>query len=394
MAFPARPAVLAQFNHIMQAGNLGQTYLFVGPQGAGKEVTALEIARLANCPRDPICNGPTLCESCQKAVTFQHPDIRWLCPAPANVDANQVREILERKREDVFYQPSFTASARISIGHPDDPGPFTIRALLRFLRVHAFQGRYKIAVVSDGHRMTNEAANAFLKTLEEPSPASLIMLLTSNRTGLLPTILSRCQQIRFDPYPEAELVELLGSRRQLPREAAQGLARSADGNVRKALALLQPQALALHIWARKLLEWVHEGRAGSAFLSAEALHLGKIPQEALPPGNDAIDDARDLASKRERAIQLCEMLNLYYSEVLGCREQGAGWRPRLPADVEQVRGWPQRRQTPNLLRDIDQVEATKREIDRNLNIGLTMAVLFQGLIEHAKQDQEVGRARD
>ena len=78
--------------------------------------------------------------------------------------------------------------------------------------MYAIRSYYvKVAVIADGHRMNPAAANAFLKTLEEPPPATVIFLLTTGSEGMLPTILSRCQKIRFEPWPEDELAGLLGA---------------------------------------------------------------------------------------------------------------------------------------------------------------------------------------
>jgi DNA polymerase III delta' subunit len=387
-SFPARQAVLDRFQEILASAKLSQAYLLVGPEGVGKENTALEIARLANCPRRPVCTGRNKCESCQKAATFQHPDIRWLGPAPATATTDAVREILDRKRDNPFYQPEFATTSQVTIGNPDDPGPLTIRSLLRFLRLHAFQGRYKIAIISDAHRMTPGAANAFLKTLEEPPPNSLIFLLTSNRSGILPTIVSRCQQIRFDLYGEQELADLLVQLTGVEPARARGVARAADGNARKAMALLAPQVVALQNWAGRILDWIHTGRAGSLHVSADQLHSGIIPAEmAERSARDKLTVAKGSPARRERAIQLCEMLNLYYSELLTCRERGDDWRPRLPDAAERMQALAALRDSRSLLRDIAIIEAAKREVDSNLNIGLVMAVLFEGLIDHAQRDQ-------
>ena len=70
----------------LERGQAGQPYLFVGPEGCGKEVTALEIARRVNCAAPDTCQPQQRCESCQKALTFQHPDIRWIGPAPASLE--------------------------------------------------------------------------------------------------------------------------------------------------------------------------------------------------------------------------------------------------------------------------------------------------------------------
>jgi DNA polymerase III delta prime subunit len=381
--FPGRAAVIARLRQALAAGTLGQAYLFVGPDGSGKEVTALEFARLANCARTPPCSGGPPCESCLKALTLQHPDIRWIGPAPASLGESETGELLAAKREDPFYRPPFAASSDVTIGAPENPGPLSVRSLLRFLRLQPYQGRYKVAIVADAHRLTPEAANAFLKTLEEPPPASLILLLTSNRTALLPTILSRCQPIRFEPYGEEELAALLAELGEEPGRAAD-LARAADGSVRKALALREPATAALLAWAGDLTAAIHEGRSGAAQAAAELLHKGVVPTLG---GGQALPVAADLAGRRERALQLCEALNVYYSEILASRERGDAWRPRHAAAAPLLRSLAARRTGPGLAVDIARIEAAKDEIDRNLNVGLTMAVLLQGLIENAEQDR-------
>ena len=389
--FMGRSDVLARLTGRLRADQIGQPLLFVGPEGAGKETTALELARLANCVDPENCRPARLCESCVKAATFQHPDIRWIGPAPASVNETVVRELLEQKRANPFYQADFAASARVSIGDPEHPGPLSIRALIHFLRLQSFQGRYKIAVVADAHRMTAGAANAFLKTLEEPPPRTLIMLLTTNADGLLPTILSRCEQVRFDPYDQQELARILAELGDLTAPEAAEQAVLADGNARKGVALLAPLARALHDWAGKLFQAIHAGQRGTAHLGADHLHGGSLPAELIPAELDAKScQARDLAARRQRALLLCESLILYYSETLACRERGADWRPRMEAAATFVRDQARRRRTNTLLADIAGIESTKGDIDRNLNIGLSMAVLFEGLIDHAEGDQRTG----
>ncbi len=388
IGFPARAAVLARLRQAVDAGTLGQAHLFHGPEGSGKEVTALELARLANCARSPACAAVPLCESCAKAVSFQHPDIRWIGPAPASLGEAETAELLAAKRDDCFYQPPFAASSDVTIGAVDDPAPLTVRALLRFLRLQPFQGRFKVAIVMNAHRFTAEAANAFLKTLEEPPPSALILLLTSNRAAMLPTLVSRCQAVRFEPYPEEELAALLAARGESPIRAA-ALARAADGSVRKALALCEPDVAAVYVWAGEILERIHAGVASSAYLAAEMLHKGIVPEGEDDEGVSlpAPPVAADLAERRGRALQLCEMLNLYYGDLLACRARGADWQPRRPAKAARLRDLAGRRSTRSLLDDITRLERAKGDIDRNLNLGLTMAALLQGLVSNAEQDR-------
>ncbi len=385
--------MVARFRDLHRDGALGQSYLFGGPEGSGKEATALEIARLLNCRTPETCAGTPTCESCRKALTFQHPDIRWICPAPAAIGDAEVGDFFARKHEDPFHQPAFVASSEVLIGDPDHPGALTVRSLLQFLRVRPFQGNLKIAIVADANRLRTGAANAFLKMLEEPPPDVLIILLTSLSGGLLPTIRSRCQLIQFDPYPEEDLADLLVSLYGLAPDEAATYARAAGGNARRAAAFRLPESRALRAWARRLLTVLAEGRLGSALVAAEQVHKGTVPDELAEAaereagGRARVGQAKELVERRERAIRLCESLNLYYSDILGCASRGEAWRPKLAADETLIRDLAGRRSPAGLLQDIDAVERARRGIDRNLNIGLVMSVLFQELHHEIETDR-------
>jgi len=387
-AFLGRQAVVARLQNIAKAGKLGQPLLMVGPEGSGKENTALEFARLLNCAEPDSCGPASLCESCVKALSFQHPDIRWIGPAPATIKEAEIQLIFKEKVQNPFYQPPGAATSFVSIGDSEHPGPMTLRSLIRFLRKRAFQGRYKVAIVADAQRMNNAAANAFLKTLEEPPEQTVIMMTTTGTTGMLPTILSRCQEVRFDPWPEAELTQLLQDVGHVTATDAQAAARIADGNARRGLALLQPEARLLAIWAVQLFDWIQRGNQAMAAISADELHRGDICHACLDEEyTQKKMHVKDSAHRRDRATQLCELLNLVYSDVINCRELGEQWRPRLAAGADVVRGAAATRQTESLLADMATIETSRREVERNINVGLSMAVLFEELINSGLSDR-------
>jgi len=392
-AFLGRQAVLDKLQRYAAVGKLGQPFLLVGPEGSGKENTALEFARRLNCAAPASCGPGTLCESCVKALSFQHPDIRWIGPAPASYKEADVLKIFAAKISNPFFKDPAAATAFVSIGDPEHPGPLTLRSLIHFLRKRAFQGRYKVAVVADSQRMNNATANAFLKTLEEPADNTIIFLLTTSTTGMLPTILSRCQKVRFEPWPEAELIQLLQDLGHVGRDEAAPAARTAEGNARRGLALLQPEAQAISDWGRQLFDWIDRRDRAMVAISADELHRGVICHacELTPKARKELD-IKESTGRRDRAIQLCELLNLLYSDAINCRELGDQWRPRLVAASELVARVCAGRLTDTLLEDVAAIEASRREIDRNLNIGLAMAVLFEGLIDHAERDQASARA--
>ncbi|MEN8006674.1 MAG: DNA polymerase III subunit [Candidatus Krumholzibacteriota bacterium] len=392
--FLGRTAVLDKLQKVRAAGKLGQPFLFIGPEGSGKENTALEFARLLNCSSPDSCGPEHLCESCVKALGFQHPDIRWIGPAPASLDDAGVRDLLEKKIANPFHQDPAAATAQVRIGDPEKPEPMTIRSLIHFLRRRAFQSPFKVAVIADGHRMNPAAANAFLKTLEEPPPATVIFLLTSGAEGMLPTILSRCQKIRFEPWAEDELAGMLAEIGGVDDQRARAAARTAEGNARRGLSLLGTEAGILLDWAGCLFEGIHRGDRALAAIAADELHRGAMGHMCVPEDIGAKKLMADSGPpRRDRAIRLCELLNLHYSDAVLSRELGDGRRARLPAAAAMTARAAEVRHTRSLLEDMKHIEDSRREIDRNINIGLAMAVLFEGLIDHAERDKSSGSVR-
>jgi len=391
-SFLGRKAVLEQLTAVAAADKLGQPFLLVGPQGCGKENTALEFARLINCAGPGACSAEHRCESCVKTLSFQHPDVRWICPSPASVDDAQVRRLYENKLDNPFFMPGFAATSFVRIGDPENPSVLTIRSLIHFLRKRSFQGRYKVAIVADSHRFNLSAANAFLKTLEEPSENTVIFLLTTSTDGMLPTILSRCQKIAFKPWSDEQLSRILIEEGGADEMRAAQVSRMAEGNARQALAMLDPAVLGLVQWSGRIFDWINTGQRGLAAISADEIHRGVYSHtlDIKPPKKGRGDKEKNsLADSRGRAIRLCELLVLHYSDAVACRELADEWKPRLPMSESVVSKAANHRQTDTLLQDMALIENTRREIDRNINIGLSMAVLFEGLIDHAAQDQSV-----
>ena len=391
-SFLSRQAILDQLQAIKAADKLGQPFLLIGPQGSGKENTALEFSRLLNCAGGASCSPANLCESCVKTLSFQHPDMRWICPSPASVDEAQVRRLFVNKQKNPFFMPGFATTSFVRIGDPEKPGELTIRSLIHFLRRRAFQGQFKVAIVADSHRFNPQAANAFLKTLEEPTENTVIFLLTTSTDGMLPTILSRCQKINFKPWSDEEMTRILVEEGGAEPTTAAHVGRMAEGNARQALAMLDPAVQGLVTWSGSIFNWINTFNRGLAAISADEIHRGVYSHtlDITPPKKGRTDKDKDsLADSRGRAIRLCELLVLHYSDTVACREMAEAWKPRLPVSQDVVARAAAHRSTDTLLEDMALIETTRREIDRNINIGLSMAVLFEGLIDHAERDQSV-----
>jgi|GEM_PF-1524428 len=183
--------------------------LMVGPEGVGKRTLALELAKTLNCKT----NDPD-CASCHKIAAGLHPDIRVV---------DMAWQALIRDEEVEKQQ-----NLRIE----------TILAERHRLFQSPLEGTRKVLIVDDAHRLTPDAANAFLKVLEEPPADAAIFLLTPFRERLLPTIISRCRPIRFRALADEEM--RLWQKRAGIEEIDLWLARGSPG---RALHLVREETL-------------------------------------------------------------------------------------------------------------------------------------------------------
>lgn len=179
--------------------SLPQSALFAGPEGVGKRTLALGLAARTDC-RNPsgedFCGN---CESCSKVAGGNHPDIRLF------------------------------RTTRTTIGIE------TIRQLTREARFRPFQGTCRVFIVDQAEKMTREAANSILKTLEEPPETSRIVLTSAFPQQILPTIRSRCQLFVFRPLTRKQLKSYLEKR--FEAEEAEQRAAFAGGSIGRALRL-------------------------------------------------------------------------------------------------------------------------------------------------------------
>lgn len=196
--------IIEQLQHTVASDRIAGAYLFVGPTGIGKETVADYFTRLIFCQQDT--QPPTVCGTClacRKVDSGNHPDLRFIRPDGSQLKIGQIREL----QKQIIYEP--------------------------------FEARRKVYILTDVERMTKEAENCLLKTLEEPPASSVLILLTSNIRSLLPTTRSRCQILQFHPMPPQELADILVERFSIAPEQATALAITTEGVVGRALTQLK-----------------------------------------------------------------------------------------------------------------------------------------------------------
>lgn len=223
-------------------GRVAHAYLFHGPDGVGKRAVALAFAQALQCAR-PDAAPCGRCLPCDKVRRMLHPDVHVLFPHPRDADTHDVAARLQRLAEnpyaaiDYVRRPFLDDPTRTSNKQALYPVDRINEELRRAMSYRPAEGHFKVAVLTDADRLRTEAANAFLKLLEEPTAQTVFILTTSRPDLLLPTVRSRCQQIRFDPLEAGAIEAALISNEGLPPETAAPLARMADGSYTRALDL-------------------------------------------------------------------------------------------------------------------------------------------------------------
>lgn len=190
--------VVRSLKNSISMGRISHAYLFSGPDGVGKSIAASILAAVLNC-REKGLDPCGECSSCLKARDGNHPDIIHVKTQKSSISVEEIREL----QMDMLKKP--------------------------------YEKGVRVYIIHDAEKMTEQAQNATLKTLEEPSGHIVIMLLTSNRYSLLSTIISRCQVLNFTRAPEKDIEEFLESKHSIPKVQAGAAAAFSDGIVKKAL---------------------------------------------------------------------------------------------------------------------------------------------------------------
>jgi len=179
------------------------SYLFLGNEGIGKKVVALEFAKALNCLDEETGRGEACdhCDSCKKIDRALHPDVLLVEPIGQGIKKEQV---IQMQRE-LVYKP--------------------------------YEGKRRVCILTAADRMAHDIPNTLLKTLEEPPLHTVIILLANNSRFILPTILSRCQPVRFNPLPISLVSKWLMEGKGLNETEAHLLASLSDGSPGKALEI-------------------------------------------------------------------------------------------------------------------------------------------------------------
>ncbi|HVS35702.1 MAG TPA: DNA polymerase III subunit delta' [Gemmataceae bacterium] len=194
------------FRRAVRRGRLAHAYLFVGPPGIGKRLFAVELAKALLCDgrrQEGMLEACDVCSSCVQIDAGTHPDF-------------------------------------LTAGRPAEKAEFPIelmRELCQHFSLKSARGRGKVVVIDDADDLNEESANCFLKTLEEPPPGSVLILVGTGADRQRPTIVSRCQVVRFRPLPLDDVAAVLQASGVDDLALRERVARLSSGSPGQALTL-------------------------------------------------------------------------------------------------------------------------------------------------------------
>ena len=325
------------FNHAVQRGRLAHAYLFVGPSGIGKRLFAGELAKALLCEGH---SGGKL-EACDK------------CPACILVEAGTHPDFFTNPR------PWLDEEGKKEV---NEFPIHLMRELCAGFALKSARGRGKVAILDDADDLSAESANCFLKTLEEPPPRSVFVLIGTRPDLQFLTVVSRCQIVRFAPLHESAVIELLLKNGVEDRAQATRLARLSGGSPGQALALADPE-----LWKFRglLLEGLSRPRPDSVSL---AKAWTQFVEEA----------GKETASQRRRAGVVLRLLIEFLNDALAL---SLGKSPKLadPEDLPLLQQLSQRLGSDRLLGLLDRCLEAEFHLDRYVQLVLVLEGLLDAL---------------
>jgi DNA polymerase-3 subunit delta' len=323
---------------LLKNGTLPHAFLFTGTEGVGKQAAAIALAMACNCQRentgfkaadqpDPTPDSPPVnsdvtsidpcgaCNSCKKIASGKHADIIRIQPSGSFIKIAQIRELVQT------------------------------------LAMKPYEAKIRMAIITDAQALNEAASNALLKVLEEPPERTILVLIATRKSGLLSTILSRCQQIGFNPISKENIAHLLREEYELAEESAGILAAMANGSYSRAQAMVRGNWLRRRKW---LLDEI------------EALSLQKMDRLfAL---------AEKLSAERQVVSDALEIIKIWFRDLIITQYDPA---KIVNQDVAgKIKIAAERNTVPILLSKVSAVQQVQNRLAANTNLRLAMEGLL------------------
>ena len=323
------------FRRVMSAERIPHAYLFTGIAGIGKTSAAMALTMALNCQRPTEIEACGVCPPCRQMLGGNFPDFISIKPDGQTIKIEQIRELNRR---------------------------------LSFAPVSA---KYRVCVIQEAEAMGTEAANSFLKTLEEPPSGNILVLNAVEPLNLLPTIVSRCQRVPFQPLPIETMIAWLIREKKLDRQKATIAARASDGSLGRALRMSE------NVFFEKRSAWI------SGLLKLPQLSKGDALEMAVQTA--AKEKGRGTTNTETGEPGLLEMLALWGGWFRDLLVVKVGGPRHLITNVDfqdQLKNIVQNVTLEGLMNSLLAVDQAVRDVRRMGNLQLVMEHTILSLQRH------------
>ncbi len=313
--------ITGHLQNAIRMGKISHAYIIQGEEGSGKRLLAGIFAAALQCEKQEgqPCGE---CRSCKQASSRNHPDIRWTTHEKAAIGVDDIRIQLNN---DIMVKP--------------------------------YSRPYKVYIIDEAEKMTEQAQNAMLKTMEEPPDYAVILILTVNAKLLLPTILSRCILLTMRPVAKKEITRLLMERHGITDYLAEAAADFADGVPGKAVRYADSESFAVQ--RDEVLKLVR--RIGT--MRAEELYA----------------QVKLWAGKKQEIPDMLSLMNLWYRDVLVAKAVNGSSTLLFKEEKNELMRQAEAASYTQLELKLNAIEQMKQRMNANVSLEVALELLFLSL---------------
>lgn len=228
-------------------GRVPHAQLFTGVEGNGKMALALAYAQYINCDSRTETDSCGVCASCVKYAKLEHPDLHFVFPVVKKGSSTVISDhYIKEWRAYLKETPYISINGWVNQLNAEKKQPMIYEAesssIVNKLSKRAYEAEYKVMIIYSPERMNITCSNKLLKLIEEPSPKTLILMVSDTPEDIITTILSRCQNIAIPPIKGQDMSHALKDRNGLDEESSKRIGRMASGSYIRAQEMLVQDA--------------------------------------------------------------------------------------------------------------------------------------------------------